>query len=207
MCPLCSSTDAVLLVADEKRYWHCLKCDLHYLSPEHRLTPDLEIERYRLHDAGDEGYLRFVAPLIESVQAVAAPGASGLDFGAGNFPVLSQRLVSLGYKVSVYDPFFWPVPVDGPFDFITSCEVIEHLYNPAVEFASLYKMLKPGGLLAVMTEPWGPGVNFSSWYYRRDPTHVVFYSEKTFNWIAEHFGFTNVKVDGRLITLTKKELT
>lgn len=26
---------------------------------------------------------------------------------------------------------------------------------------------------------------FENWYYRRDPTHVVFYSQKTFEVIAE----------------------
>jgi hypothetical protein len=31
---------------------------------------------------------------------------------------------------------------------------------------------------------------FDRWYYRRDPTHVVFYSEKTFEVIADQRGWS-----------------
>ena len=30
---------------------------------------------------------------------------------------------------------------------------------------------------------------FATWHYRRDPTHVVFYREETFAWLAAHFGW------------------
>ena len=52
-------------------------------------------------------------------------------------------------------------------------------------------LVRPGGLLAVMTgfQPKGAG-DFSNWHYRRDPTHVVFYAEKTFALLAEERGWT-----------------
>ena len=30
---------------------------------------------------------------------------------------------------------------------------------------------------------------FATWHYRRDPTHVVFYREETFSWLADHYGY------------------
>jgi len=46
-------------------------------------------------------------------------------------------------------------------------------------------LLKPGGLLAVMTCFQTDDTRFASWHYRRDPTHVVFYKEETLESIAK----------------------
>jgi len=31
--------------------------------------------------------------------------------------------------------------------------------------------------------------NFSKWYYKRDPTHIAFYTSKTFKWLAREMDF------------------
>jgi hypothetical protein len=49
---------------------------------------------------------------------------------------------------------------------------------------------------AVMTAIITDATDFPSWYYRRDPTHVVFYSTRTFEWIAGHFGFRESRTHG-----------
>ena len=55
--------------------------------------------------------------------------------------------------------------------------------------------ISPCGFLAVMTHfyPLEDGKpcekKFSKWYYKRDPTHIAFYSSKSFQWIAERIGF------------------
>ncbi len=35
-----------------------------------------------------------------------------------------------------------------------------------------------------MTEVLAPATDVASWWYRRDPTHVCFYREVTFRWLA-----------------------
>ena len=30
--------------------------------------------------------------------------------------------------------------------------------------------------------------SFGNWYYKRDPTHIAFYDNNTFSWIAQHYG-------------------
>jgi hypothetical protein len=49
-------------------------------------------------------------------------------------------------------------------------------------------MLRPGGILAVMTSLWNERTDFASWYYRLDPTHVVFFHEETFRRLAGDLG-------------------
>ena len=64
------------------------------------------------------------------------------------------------------------------YDVITLSEVAEHLFEPAVEFERLGRLLKPGGWLGVMTCFQTDDTSFARWHYRRDPTHVVFYRSK-----------------------------
>jgi hypothetical protein len=44
---------------------------------------------------------------------------------------------------------------------------------------------------------------FENWYYRRDPTHVVFYSKKTFEIIAEQHNW-QLEIPAKDIALFSK---
>ncbi|MGE3758618.1 MAG: class I SAM-dependent methyltransferase, partial [Pseudobdellovibrionaceae bacterium] len=88
----------------------------------------------------------------------------------------------------VYDPFFADdmAAFSKKYSFVTCTEVVEHFNNPAQEFTKLAELLLPQGILGLMTEERPSAVDaFASWYYRRDPSHVSFYSDKTMNWIAQ----------------------
>jgi citrate lyase synthetase len=81
--------------------------------------------------------------------------------------------------------------------------VFEHFYNPLEEITKLYSILKPGGLLIVKTHLYNNQIDFKNWYYRKDQTHVFIYTFKTFEYIAEHFGFDIVKLEEKLVVLRK----
>ena len=66
-------------------------------------------------------------------------------------------------------------------------------------------MLKKSSKLYLMTELYNEGIDFARWYYKNDPTHVFFYSQETFDWIKKEFGFSDVRVDKRLITFENKK--
>lgn len=205
MCPMCHSSGSKPLSIENKTYWVCPGCGLHYLDPGHRLAPAEERERYLLHEPGDEGYARFVSPLLERIAEFTPPGPEvrGLDFGAGQAPVLSVWLRERGYDMSIYDPYFFPEAVQPPFDFIVACEVAEHLYDPPAELRRLKSWLRPGGHLYLMTSILKPTTDFANWYYRRDPTHVVFYTPQTIDWIAQNLGFQKVgaNISGNVVVL------
>ena len=196
-------------ISGPRRYRACATCDLYFLNPECRLDADAERRRYDLHDGdlADAGYAGFVRPLIEAIGATVPRDARGLDFGAGRTPVLAHLLRTRGYDVAVHDAFYWPATevFEQKFDFVVACEVIEHLYDPARELSRLRGVLNPGGTLFVMTDPRRDEVDFDLWYYRRDPTHVAFYSARTFRFIAPAFGFKNVDVAHRVVTFHTTE--
>ncbi len=128
----------------------------------------------------------------------------GLDFGAGSGPVITKVLQDNFYNILSYDPYFhnYPELLEKRYDYIACCEVVEHFYNPNKEFYLFKKLLKKDAKLYLMTELYDEKIEFESWYYKNDPTHIFFYSRATFEWIQKKFDFLDVTFNHRLITIT-----
>ncbi len=209
-CPLCSDK-ALRWYQDRKgprAYNRCRLCDLVFLDPSQRMDPGLEKARYEHHnnDPQDLDYRNFLAPVVNAVLPFIDKGANGLDFGSGPGPTLSVMFEEKGYKMNVYDPYFAPdkLVLMSNYDFITCTEVIEHVYEPSKTFALFNKLLNNNGVIAIMTENLCRPEEFSNWWYRKDETHVSFYSRSTFEWLGSYFHWTAHYVGSR-ITLFHKE--
>jgi hypothetical protein len=206
-CILCEKP-STLFFTDKKSqaiYWHCANCDLKFLDPNCRLNPKDEKAHYLSHNNNvhDPEYRNFVKPICDEIQKLFRPGETGLDFGCGSGPVVSTILTELGYHIDVFDPYFYNNENLRPnYRFIAASEVAEHFYDPKKEFAWLRSRLNDAGLLAIMTHMVESTHDFANWYYRRDPTHVCFYSQKTFRWIAKEYNFKSVEfVRDRMVLL------
>ncbi|MCE2741700.1 MAG: class I SAM-dependent methyltransferase [Sphingobacteriales bacterium] len=188
-------------------FFQCKTCRAIYKNRQYWLNPDEEKARYLLHknDIYDPNYRRFVSLITDAVLAQYTPQHQGLDFGAGTGPVIAQVLAEHGFQVKLYDPFFHPFQahVQAQYDYIMSCEVVEHFHNPAKEFQLLHGCLKEGAKLFIMTDRFNPSHTFENWYYKNDPTHVFIYQDETFEWIQAHFGFSALQFSGRLVSLQK----
>ena len=193
-CPLCRGEIEHFLHIDTKDYFRCPTCALRFVDPAAWPNPDAEYAHYLHHEnhVDDPGYRRFLSRLAEPLLERVAPGSRGLDYGCGPGPALAAMLREAGHDVAVYDPFFAPddEPLTRTYDFVTCTEVAEHFHDPAAEFERLVSLLKPGGVLGVMTCFQTEDARFANWHYRKDPTHVVFYQMQTIRWIAEKFGFS-----------------
>jgi SAM-dependent methyltransferase len=190
-----------------KEYYHCPTCDLIFLDPKFRLARSDEATRYSLHhnDINDPAYQKFVSPLYELIKARIDPSARCLDFGCGDGPVLAHLLERDGYNTALYDPQFRPdrAPLLRRYDFIYSTEVVEHLFNPLDEFTQLKGLLNPKGQMAIMTLLHSPKTDFANWFYRKDPTHVCFYSKLTLEWLGRHLEFASSEaISDRIVWLT-----
>ncbi|MCP5083004.1 MAG: class I SAM-dependent methyltransferase [Alphaproteobacteria bacterium] len=189
-CLVCRSSSVVLFLEIEgKVYWRCETCEATYLGPKDHPSAHEELTQYRLHEnhVDDPGYRRFLSKLAGPVLAQLAPGSEGLDYGCGPGPALAVMMREAGHDVSLYDPFFHAdtATLTRTFDFITCSETAEHFHQPAEEFDRLDSLLRPGGLLGVMTCFQTDDARFANWHYRKDPTHVVFYRPATFAVLAE----------------------
>jgi SAM-dependent methyltransferase len=169
----------------------------------------MEAAHYAKHenDPADPAYRRFLARAIEPLLAVVPRGASGLDYGCGPGPTASLMLRAAGVHCVDYDPFFFPNPgaLCGRerYDCIVCTETCEHFHQPLRDFALLDRLLKPGGWLALMTEPRDPEASFASWWYPGDPTHVSFFAPSTIDWLAARFAWESQR-PSRTVWLLRK---
>ncbi len=56
-----------------------------------------------------------------------------------------------------------------------------------------------------MTDLYNEAIDFDSWYYKNDPTHVFFYTKETFEWIREKYNFLNVTIAHRFIIFSNHQ--
>ena len=188
-CIVCNSDlVSVYKIIDSKKYWDCKFCSAVFLDKDHRLEPALERERYLLHEnrIDDKAYRDFLSKLANPLKEKLSKKSEGLDYGCGEGPALVDIFTSLGFKMNLYDPFFFPDKdiFLKKYDFITCTEVVEHFYSPFKEFVFLDSLLEKEGWLGIMTSFLPTDELFKNWYYRQDPTHVVFYTKETFEVIA-----------------------
>jgi hypothetical protein len=159
-----------------------------FVPPAQHLTSSEEKARYDLHrnSPNDTGYRAFLNRIFIPLQQRLAPGSSGLDFGSGPSPTLSLLFTAAGHSMAIFDRFYEPDPraFVRRYDFITATEVVEHLRQPKKELDLLWSCLEPGGWLGIMTRPAVEREKFSTWHYKNDRTHVCFFSEATFSWLA-----------------------
>lgn len=165
-----------------------------------------EEKHYRFHnnDVEDLGYQNFVSPITNGILNDFSREDSGLDFGAGTGSAISKVLQDNAFQIAAYDPYFHPFPelLAQKYDYIACCEVVEHFHFPDKEFQLLQKLLQPNGKLYCMTHLYDPKIDFSTWYYKNDHTHVFMYQKETMEWIGTTFGFSEVKFENRLIVFT-----
>jgi hypothetical protein len=193
-CPVCrDQTPEHFLLIDDQDYWCCQACQARFLDPSQLPTARDEHAHYLLHenDPDDVGYRKFLSKLAVPLLAKLGEECHGLDYGCGPGPALAAMLTEAGHEMALYDPFFHPDidPLSRTYDFITCSETAEHFHRPAEEFERLDAMLRPGGWVGLMTCFQTDDSRFANWHYRKDPTHVVFYREATFEKIAAKRGW------------------
>jgi len=192
-CPLCDSQATEAFHEDKRRpYLRCSRCYLVFVPSTYYLERAAERAEYDLHRnaVGDPRYRAFLSRLALPLMARLAPGSSGLDFGCGPGPALAAMLREAGHEVRLYDSFYQPERsvLDLQYEFICATEVVEHLHQPGAELTRLWSLLKPGGVLGIMTKLVRDREAFAGWHYKNDPTHVCFFSEQTWHWWAGEWG-------------------
>lgn len=208
-CTLCNSTDTHLLCnRDNFDYLHCSDCDLIFVKLGQRLSSNIEKSRYDQHqnDPDDHRYRNFLNQLFEPLERKLNPHSFGLDFGSGPGPTINLMFEEKGHKMNIYDPFYANdrSVFDLKYDFITTTETAEHLFDPKKEFELLWSCLKPGGYLGIMTHMVPSEEEFPNWHYRRDDTHVTFYRPATFQWMADQWE-ADVEIIGDRVAIFQKK--
>lgn len=141
----------------------------------------------------------------------------GLDYGCGPGPTLNLLLEATGVvsiPVSLYDLYFHDDPsalyvdcdrnVPRQYDFITSTEVVEHIAQCGEALDQMWSMVRPGGLLAIMTQRTTTLEHFESWWYKKDPTHICFFHESSFRFLSHKWGTARTWFVGKDVVIFLK---
>ncbi|KAA0221223.1 class I SAM-dependent methyltransferase [candidate division KSB1 bacterium] len=206
-CRLCAAPKTEKVRgADERVYYLCPSCRLIGVAPQHFLSAHEEKARYLTHNNGiaHQGYVDFLRRAVIPALPFLKENMLGLDYGCGYAPTLSILLAREGYRCDNYDPYFVSNDLNATYDFIFSTEVFEHFRQPRRDIEKIVNLLRPEGILVVMTARWADLASFRNWYYTRDASHVAFYHDKTFTYLCDEFGFQNIFDDGQRILLLRK---
>lgn len=205
-CPLCQQE---LHHKNISGFYLCTNCHGYVKDNQLRYNPEQEKQHYLMHnnDVKDKGYQNFVTDLVDQISLHCTKDQKGLDFGCGSAPVTSYLLQKREYTIDLYDPYFAP-EIDyksNTYDYIFSCEVFEHFYWPKKEIETLLSILKPNGHLMIKTHLYNQKIDFDSWYYIKDLTHVFIYTKETMEYIAKKYNLEILLMEQRLIVLRKRE--
>lgn len=205
-CPLCDHQESEFYFTDPKNYQHtyhhCPRCDLVFVIPECRLNNNEEKSRYDMHNnTNTDDYVAFLSRLANPTLQHLSVNSYGLDFGSGKSQAMANLFRQAGHRCHCYDIFYYPntALLQQQYDFIIASEVIEHLYDPKAVFEQWLSLLKPSGILAIMTGFRPSDKDFPNWWYKNDPTHVSLFSTDSFQYLKEHYRLQIIHTDKNII--------
>ena len=210
-CKICQAKTQTL--KDEKKelfYYRCSNCGFLYLDDKAIINREHEKKHYEKHNNSFEctGYVKMFDTFIEeAITPYLNHLKTALDFGCGKGPVLAELLRQKGLDVDQYDLYFYPEKVyeNKKYDLITSTEVFEHLKEPIAILKVLVNALNSNGYIILMTQfPPKEDENFLKWWYRRDITHIGFFTPKSFEIMAEKVGLKVIKTMNENIVIFQK---
>ncbi len=194
-CPCCKET-TIPLRLDNGTHHRCPACGFIRKDPSLFLSPDAERARYDLHrNAPGDGYDRVLETFLANAVGPFAAVGDALDFGCGKSGRLLELLRRHGFSATGYDPFYAPdsTVLERSYGLVTATEVVEHFRTPEASWRLLCGRVAEGGTLAVSTRMIP--ADFEHWWYRRDETHLCFYTERSLAAIAGRFGLRVVSTD------------
>ena len=174
----------------------CLNCGL--ICKEKIYPPNEQYKRYLSHNY-DENYKEYMKRITKDINF---DNKIVLDFGCGQNPCLSNIYKTAEF--TNYDIFFFPSEEYKykKYDLILMIEVIEHLEHPYEIINDLSDLLKEGGKIYIHTKLYNAKTDFKTWWYKRDITHITFFSEKTFCVLAHKIGL-KCEIKDEFIVLSK----
>ena len=209
-CIICNNeTNNIIDPQIRVTHAYCDNCGFIYKNKEFHLSLDIEYENYKMHNNSFEsqGYVKIFMDLLNDYIKPLNITGKILEFGSGPGPVLKELLLREGYDVFDFDPFFNmnDTYLKNKYQLITSTEVVEHFVEPLKEFKHLSGLLEKNGYILLMTRLRTMEVTeFTNWWYRRDLTHISFYTLDTFKEIGKKFGLRIVKTNNINIIVFQK---
>lgn len=210
VCPLCQKTQNHLFYEEKKRpFYRCEHCSLVFVPEAYHISPEEEKKRYDQHQNNTEsqlfdGYKKWMLEFWTWMKLLGFEGKI-CDYGSGPHPILSELARLEGINIISYDLYYAPESKASlvDLDLLILSEVVEHFRNPYQEWNDLKKMVKTGGRICIRTSLWNEETRWKDWAYARDNTHINFYHQKTFDYLAQTFHWERLRLEKDKIEFRK----
>lgn len=209
-CLLCNSSAlATQKLRDGSLYHHCHDCRYCFQDPSQWPSLLEEIRHYQTHN-NDPRDPRYCAYLRQSSQLLidhkSAQQQRLLDYGCGPQATMPFVWGDEFKQIDAYDPLFYPdrSQLATHYDAITCIEAIEHFFRITESLQDVDRLCNAGSLILFRSEFYEESKDLESWWYRRDPTHIGFLQEQSWDYIAQKFTWKIIaKSQGRVILFQK----
>jgi len=208
-CKICNTdVESFEDIEQKKTFFHCSNCELIFLDKDFYISTKNEKNQYDQHNNSleNEGYVKMFNDFLDfTLEGLHVKSA--LDFGSGPTPVLAELLRRRGLHVEHFDKFYQPNKIyeKKTYDLITSTEVFEHLENPKEVLKLLSKHINTNGIISLMTLfHTNKKEDFLKWWYRRDPTHITFFTPKNIEIMANECSLKVLKTDNKRVIILQK---
>jgi len=225
-CPLCQNEEQNIAFDQFSPYniVCCRSCGFFYLSP--RLKETAMIEMYKddhYFESDTVGYASYVEQeqslratfhrLMVNLKKRNLTGGGLLEVGCGYGYLLEEAKgffePRIGTEYScqaieqarkradhIYEGGIDQIPANDRFDCIIAIQVLEHIYQPKSFMKDLYKHLKPGGKIVIVTPDMGclwRRFMGHRWPAFKIPEHVLYFNRRTLGKLMGEVGFANIK--------------
>jgi SAM-dependent methyltransferase len=123
--------------------------DFQWYQTTYRLLPDLNNLKVLEIGCGRGAFSRLVAQKFPSIRLTA------IDISEVAIDDAKKMALDIDFNVGDAEKLEFP---DASFDFIFSCETLEHLPHPINMTKEVYRVLKPGGKFIITTENYFNGM-------------------------------------------------
>lgn len=204
-CPLCFSDNNQIFFENKKRcLYRCHQCELVFADANSHLPHTAELHKYQLANSKQKSLSQFLFDLVLQCETTDH-SLLGLNFGRTLNPKSLRRVTARGHQINQYDPSLapWTKQLNQQYDFICCYRVFEHFRFPRKEWTLLCELIKPGGWIAINTPLLTDLAGFDKWHYKNNLTHVSFYQQQSFKYLAENVGFKLLFAANDLILVQK----
>jgi len=216
-CNLCCSENILLKFTKryDNKYWRiyeCQECQVEYVCHNYSQEEVLEIQKsyFNLNNTSTDNSIYWKNELA-IIMAIGYNSGAILDVGCNDGQFLSicstpwkrygielstagdlareKGITVINKEITEYK---FP---DNFFDVVTMFAVIEHLKDPKGLLKEINRILKPDGLVVIMTgdkNSFKARTKGENWHMYCPPIHLWFFSRKSLDLLAESCGFKSI---------------
>lgn len=202
ICPLCFKSQNLTVISgpDDRLFRNCSHCKLNFTNTKLKRS-EISVAKQNNKVAKSS---KLMKKLLETVNFSGERGGKAICIGTKVGVDFQNALQKTGYDFDFEETNYISSGSEPAYDLVMAIGTFEDFFFPAKEVDQITNLLAPEGILIIVTDLWQNLEQFSKWTFAKNPHHVSFFHEDTFNYVCEKYGFKKLSFEeGRIMVLEK----